>query len=493
MILGLVGNLLSTRRTFVVVLALGLFTIAGRDNLDPDFWWHLKTGQLIWQTHSVPRVDPFSCARAGQPWVAHEWLSELFIYGLYEHIGNNGLVWLFAFLVALAHLITYLRCEGRPYLAGAVTLWGAMASLPTWGVRPQMLTLLLAAVVLFVLDRVEARPKLVWALPPLTLLWANLHAGYAAGIGLIALYLAGWFSEGWFEKPKPTEKRAQRQLLIGGALCLVAAVLNPNGIRLLWYPFETLNSRAMQKFITEWASPDFHQVVSWPLMALVPAAILALRWSGTRGRDVALLLPTAAMSLVSIRLVPLFVIVAIPIVSRGVTEVARRDLSIRKLLEVPTQTDGKRWLLNGTVVLAVLVFTGVQIGQVNGRAERLERQTFPIEAVDFLASQPTQGCLFNHYYWGGYLIWRLYPKYRVGIDGRADLYGDSYIFDFVDTYNARPGWESRLQMDRRAAVIVPGGEPLAAALALSAGWKGVFIDPGVVVYMPAKEEPRSTR
>jgi hypothetical protein len=493
MILGLVGKLLSTRRTFVVVLALGLFTMAGRDNLDPDFWWHLKTGQLIWETHSVPKVDPFSCARAGHPWVAHEWLSELFIYGLYQHIGNNGLVWVFAFLVALAHLMTYLRCPGRPYLAGAVTLWGAVASLPTWGVRPQMLSLLLAAVLLFLLDRAEENPRLVWLLPPLVLVWANLHAGYAAGMGFIALYLVGWSIEGWFQTPRASARRGKRKLLIAGAVSVVAALCNPNGIRLLWYPFETLNSRAMQRFITEWASPDFHQPVSWPLLALLPAAILALRGSPTRGRDVALLLPTSAMALVSIRLVPLFVIVAIPIVSRGLTELAKRQRFIAPLLEAGIEANWRRQLLHAVALAAVLIFAWVEIRQVDARSDRLQREIFPVAAADFLARQPTQGCLFNHYYWGGYLIWRLYPKYRVGIDGRADVYGDSYIFDFVDTFNARPGWQWRLGRNRPVALIVPGGEPLAAVLALSPDWKGVFLHPEAVVYVPAENQPESGR
>jgi hypothetical protein len=493
MILGLVGKLLSTRRTFVIILAIGLFTMAGRDNLDPDFWWHLKTGQLIWQTHSVPTVDPFSCARAGQPWVAHEWLSELFIYGLYQRIGNNGLVWMFALIVALAHLITYQRCAGRPYLAGAVTLWGAVASLPTWGVRPQMLTLLLAALFLLLLDRIEGNPKLVWLLPPLTLVWANLHAGFAAGIGFIALYFVGWTIEGWFEAVPPSVRRTQRRLLIAGALSVVAVIFNPNGVRLLWYPFETLNSRAMQRFITEWASPDFHQMVSWPLLALFPAAIFALRWSRTRGRDAALLVPTSAMALISIRLVPLFVLVAIPIVSRGLTELAQRQRFIVPLLKAGSEANRRRQLLNAVALAAVLVFACVEIRQVDGRAERLQWEIFPVAAADFLAQQPIQGCLFNHYYWGGYLIWRLYPGYRVGIDGRADVYGDAYVFDFVDTFNARRDWQSRLRKNRPAALIVPGGEPLAAVLALSPEWKGVFLDPQAVVYVPAKNAPGSGR
>ena len=75
---------LETRRVFVMVLALGLFAMAARGMTDPDAWWHLRTGELITASHSVPHSDPYSYTRFGQPWVAHEWLSDVVIYRLYR-------------------------------------------------------------------------------------------------------------------------------------------------------------------------------------------------------------------------------------------------------------------------------------------------------------------------------------------------------------------------------------------------------------------------
>ena len=175
----------------MAILALGLFTMAARNVTDPDVWWHLRTGQLIVQTRAVFHTDPYSFTRFGQPWVDHEWLSQILIFGLYRLAGWGGLIVGFGAVIAAAFFVVFLRCPGRPYVAGVITLLGAFASAPSWGVRPQMLTLLLASVLLLILERSYERPKLLWWTPALMLLWVNLHAGYAVGIALMALFLVG--------------------------------------------------------------------------------------------------------------------------------------------------------------------------------------------------------------------------------------------------------------------------------------------------------------
>ena len=186
-----VSCLLQTRRVFVIILALGLFTMAARAATDPDLWWHLRTGQLIVQNHEVFHADPYSYTRFGQPWVDHEWLSQVLIFGLYRLAGWGGLIVGFGAVIAAAFLVVFLRCPGRPYVAGVITLLGAFASAPSWGVRPQMLTLLLASLLLLILERSYQRPRLLWWTPPLMLLWVNLHAGYAVGLALMVLFLVG--------------------------------------------------------------------------------------------------------------------------------------------------------------------------------------------------------------------------------------------------------------------------------------------------------------
>ncbi len=143
---------LSTPRVFVVVVFLGLFGIAARNATDPDLCWHLRTGQMIAESGIVPRSDPFSFTRAGAPWIAHEWLSELFLWALYRSTGMTGLILVFAAITGAAFVPLFLRSgASKPYIAGVATLACAWATVPLWGVRPQIISLLLASVWLLVL------------------------------------------------------------------------------------------------------------------------------------------------------------------------------------------------------------------------------------------------------------------------------------------------------------------------------------------------------
>src|SRR5260370_11609475 len=155
-------RLLRTEFIFLVVLLLGLFAMAARNVTDPVLWWHLKTGQYIAEHHSVPRTDLFSYTRAGQPWVAHEWLTELLLYQIHRIAGWGGLIVIFSAVLAAAFLFLYLRFGPASYVAVVSTLCAAWATAPVWGVRPQRLSLLLTSLWLLVLERSDTNAKLLW-------------------------------------------------------------------------------------------------------------------------------------------------------------------------------------------------------------------------------------------------------------------------------------------------------------------------------------------
>jgi len=187
---------LTTRRLFTAILFLALFVMAAREIADPDFWWHLRTGQFIIETRTTPHADIFSFTNVGRPWVTHEWLSEVLMFALYALGSFPALILAFAAIIALTFAFVYARCAGGPYVAAFALLLAAITTAPTWGARPQMISLLLTGVFLYVLDRSrgegghKTRPY-VWLLPPLMVLWVNLHSGYALGLVIIAVYLFG--------------------------------------------------------------------------------------------------------------------------------------------------------------------------------------------------------------------------------------------------------------------------------------------------------------
>jgi len=480
-----VNSLLETRRIFVAVLVLGLFAMAARGVADPDVWWHLRTGQLIIQNHQVFHADPYSFTRAGQPWINHEWLSEVAMYGVYRLAGWGGLIVGFSVIIAVSSLLVYLRSPGQPYVAGIFTIWGAAASAPIWGVRPQMFSLLLASIFLFILERSDKHPRLLWwTVPPLTLLWVNSHGGYFVGIGLMILFLAGEVLEVVFGFGGWTQSAPHlRRLVLALVACLAVVPLNPNGMPMYWYPLETIRSSAIQNYVDEWFSPNFHQAKELPFLCMLLATFLALGLSSrrVRARDLLLLLATMWLALRSVRHIPIYVLVAVPILSGSIQSWLEQRGAASWVGSRSSSLWSRRMLVNATILTTFVVFTIAQVRTVISRQSETEAEHFPAAAVSFLARQRPPGPVLNNYNWGGYFIGELYPEYRVFIDGRTDLYGGSFMDDFYATYHLTDGWKGPIQHWQIRTVILPPDAPLITALRSQAGWKQIYADSQAVI------------
>jgi hypothetical protein len=478
-------ELFQTRRVFVAILALGLFTMAARSVTDPDVWWHLRTGQLIVQTRAVFHTDPYSFTRFGQPWVDHEWLSQILIFGVYRLAGWGGLIVGFGAVIAAAFLVVFWRCPGRPYIAGVITLLGALASAPSWGVRPQMLTLLLASVLVLILERSYARPQLLWWTPALMLLWVNLHAGYALGIALMALFLVGDALDAAFGFEGADAPGARyRALALAIVVCLAVVPLNPYGAAMYAYPLETMRSRAMQSYIGEWFSPDFHQAVYLPTLAMILATIAlpALSPRRLRPREILLLSVTTYAALRSVRHIPIYSLIAIPILSAMVLAWLQQRWLGNGFNSKKSSMTAAKTLLNAVFLAGFLIFLVVRVRYVTHRQAETEVKEFPAAAISFIRTQRLPAPMLNHYNWGGYFIWRLYPEYRVYIDGRADLYGDAFMDELATTYYLRgDSWRKPFERWGIRTVVLPPDAPLVTALRGLPDWETMYSDNQAVV------------
>jgi hypothetical protein len=479
-----VGTWLQTRRLFVVILALGLFVLAARNVTDPDVWWHLRTGQLIIQNHKLFHADPYSFTRAGQPWVDHEWLSQILIFGLYKLAGWGGLITAFAAVIACTFLLLFLRSPGRPYVAGALTVWGAIASVPSWGVRPQMFTLLLACIFLLILERSYQRPKLLWWVLPVMLLWVNLHAGYAVGIALLGVFLLGDALDRAFGNDQAAQPAIRfRTLALVFVACIAMVPLNPYGAAMYRYPLQTLHSRTMLAYIGEWSSPDFHQARYLPLLFMMLATMLLPALSPRRlhARELLLLAVSMYAALRSVRHVPIYVLVAVPLLS-AMVHAQLQEAGMAELLERPLPMTRIKLMVNVMLLAGFLVFTASRVRYVIRRQPEAEAKEFPKAAVAFLRSTRPPAPMMNHYNWGGYFIWKLYPEYKVYVDGRADVYGDSFMDEFASVYYVKgESWRIALDKWRPQTVALPPDSPLITALGALPGWKQVFSDRQAVV------------
>ncbi len=506
-----------TEITFAVILFFGLLAMTARNAVDPDLWWHLRTGQWIAENGRIPHSDHFSFTRAGQAWVSHEWLSEFVFYELWKHGGAAALIVFSAIITTAGFMLLYLRCLpfGRNrHWAAAATAFGALVSAPSWGVRPQMFTFALASLLLWLLEAGEHRPRLLLWIPPLFLLWLNLHAGFALGPALILAYGVGLL---WETAVGSTPWQQARPILLRVLLlllaCLALVPLNPSGAQLYRYPFDTLRSPGMRSFIVEWFSPDFHQSLYRAfllLWLLVLTALATSRWQ-PKGRVVVPLLLTAFAALDAVRHIPIFVLVATPeiaaalLAARGGRERSHPSAraqgrllkSARRGAPVPSRFLP---LFNVAILVLMAGFALVNWVSLARNQHAREAERFPERAVSFLraghqraSDQPQR--IFVYYDWGGYTIWKLYPEYRVFVDGRADLYGDDLLRQSIQTVvGLRTGWRDILERWKVETVLVPPSCALAQGLLLDPNWHVAFSDSQAIVLLrthPAVENAQN--
>ena len=471
---------LTFRHIFPLAFLLMIFALAVRQSvfIDPDLWWHLQTGQDIVASRAIPQTDIYSFTKAGSEWVTHEWLSEVLIYAIYRVSGWAGLLFVFSGFITAAFYLVYRRCTGKPYIAAFAVLLAVAASSALFGVRPQMITLLLASTFITFLTSYSSDGKsrrLYW-MAPLMLLWVNLHAGYALGLGLIGLYLVSLaLDRKWELIPR---------LLMALIACAAVVPLNPNGFRMFSYPLETLRSPSMAAFIQEWASPNFHQPMFVPLalFLFLLVAVLALSSKRLRASEVFLLFVTGLAALRSARHIPIFALIATPIFAQQVWELMlARGWELR--LNAPQGSKPRTAVLFAVLLLlapAVLDIALIKHFVTNQAV--YEAKNYPQAAVNFLESKKLPGPIYNRYGWGGYLIRRFHGAYPVYIDGRADVYGDKFMYETFNTYDGGTGWFEPLDRLSVRTVLISPDAPLASLLRNDQEWLKVYEDDQAIIF-----------
>ena len=418
------------------------------------------------------------------------------MYSIYRVSGFAGLIVVFALIITASFWLVYLRFRlhvHHPIVAGFALLLGAAATTPVWGVRPQTLSLFLASVFLFILHRYYQNDSKyeIWWLVPLTILWVNLHAGFALGLTLILLTIIGLLLDAILVTGNIRDTVRQRLVPLTAVflVCVAAVWLNPNGTRIYSYPFETLRSQAQMRFIEEWRSPDFHQPHFQALALLLLATFCSLALSNKRVRPGQLLLVavTAFATLRSARNVAFFSLAATPLFAEHLWNWlmtfgwASRFLSSEST--APATNPPAKVALNFTLIVLALIITGLGAKRAIALQPVAEATEFPGGAVNFvLAERPPQP-IYNEYTWGGYFIWKLYPDYRVYIDGRADVYRDKLVEESLQVHDANPGWREVLERYGTRTVLVKPNSGLATSLREDSGWRKVFEDKQSVIFV----------
>lgn len=483
-------GVMSVRRLFAVLLFIGFFGFNVQAVRDPDLWWHLQTGEYILATGTIPTADPdFAFTTAGKFWFMHEWLSEVIMALVYNGWGLYGLSILFGLVMAATHILMYLSSPGRPYLAGAVSLVAAFAVFAHTSARPHLFNLLLGALIVYLVESIKDRHLSIvwlWIIPPLMVFWVNLHSGFLFGIAILGVYVVGetaaFFLGG---DSRALSRRNLQMLVIITAVTGLASLINRNGLNVWFYPFETLSSEGMRTVIAEWQAPDFHNWyrMLFALLFVGCLVLMALNRQRPTVTDLLFVLGTGLAALQSVRHISLFIILAIPIISRyllGLFAGSRFYNQLSQNFDRLDEVKPLQNILNWVLALLAVLLLGVWSNQSLQQTDEVVAFYFPVEAVDFIKREGlTSGRVFNDYGWGGYLIWRDIQPF---IDGRADLYGDEFLLTYNRVVNLKEGWQDIFNEYDIDYVLIAKDSHLAAVLREDETWQLLYTDDLAVIF-----------
>ena len=467
---------------------------------DPDFWWHLRAGQLIIQHGGLLGNDPFTYTVANHHWTMHEWLNEV-VFAIEFAVGGLGLIVLVLCTVTWLGLLAImqkarLRHPGRGAL-GMGMLIAVIAGFPIWGPRVQMITFAFAALTLLLVERHLVKGgKAIWGLVPVFLVWSNFHSGFVIGLGFIAIILVAELIGSWLHMPDPAPRERLRPLLLVLIAATAVSMINPNGPTILLYALGTQTSGAQQSLIEEWFSPSFHdwEVLVYGAM-LLSLAMLTVFNRRIRARDVALVLVTSALSLQSARHIALFVAASTPVyIDQLSLATPRMRAAWRRLRHTPAhaRTRVQPPLLFRLTACSLLLagLGGVYVAWLVPKM-RLQpyslayAQEFPVCAAQWLAGAPEPLKIFNQYGEGGYLSYTLSSRGdKVFIFGDAALMGDALLYTYASVEPVTPSWDSIIRAAGTDIVLYDVKTPLADVMDHAADWTKVYQDGLSVAFVP---------
>jgi hypothetical protein len=480
----------------VVFLVVFLFLIIGGKGLlnDADTAWHIGVGKYILETGTIPDTGIYSYTAATMPWMAHEWLSELIFAVIHNVAGLNGIV-VFAALIIAFTLSTFfgflISRRTNTVLAVFLTIAVIIATGFHWLARPHIISTLFILFWYMALENYRLRGnRQIYLIPVLTILWVNLHGGFMAGLLLVAVYWLGSLLEFLFSRETQERMKQKKHLAVYGAvgvLAVVAALVNPHSYNALLFPFRVMGQKMNMDRISEWFSPNFHGFV--PFEYLLIALIIVLGFSMIKFDfiEAGLVFLWTHLSLYSVRYGPIFGIIVTPILAVRLERLMGEGTERGNRLLLSVDALSKRFqkisgTLKGHAVPILVVFTVIIITLQGGRLlgmpllqYEFDRKRCPIEAVEFAERNGIQGRIFNTYHFGGYLIYKGFPKDGVFVDGRADMY-DKFMKNYFDVVDLKPEWKDILDRFKIEWMLISANSSLSVLLLETNQWSLVYAD-----------------
>ncbi|WP_290541662.1 hypothetical protein [Aestuariivirga sp.] len=465
----------------ILVLVFATLMIGNREKTlrEGDLFWHIKTGLWMLQHWTVPSTDMFSYTFAGQPWMAKEWLSQVFFAAVFQLGGWNAVVAAAVVTVGVAAGLLYwsLSASLKPSLAGSIVIAALLATSITFTIRPHLLTLPLLVIwtqLLFKWSFTGKAPSFL--LLPVIVVWANLHAAFTMGFVIAFFAFLDFLENGGWAK-----KRALWTWLAFLALCPAVALLHPYSYRAMMATLWVFRPSDGTLMVLEWM--PFNAQEDTILAALIFGPIFVALASGFRLGWARALFVTSLCYLYMAHVryafffFPVVALVAAPAIARQFPRLSAEYWRNEQRDGLERRMHDSFRLAMPALCAAIAVSLGLQLWVLKSAPpESSSVKT----AIAYAKSFGLSGHVFNHYNLGGSLIFHDIPTF---IDGRSD---QLFVGEISKAFEASEKDEKSLvdilqKYDMRWTIFPPG-DPRTKMLDKLPGWKRVFADKNAVIH-----------
>lgn len=432
------------RYKFHFLLFVFAFLVLSRFQIDPDLGWHLAYGEHFLKTGEVLKRDIFSWTMPGYEWGNAYFLYELSVAILFRHLDFWGTAIVFGLLGAFATFVILPRKLN--WVQALLVLLGTTVGVGAVGVRPSMISYLMAALLFFLLGRgfsLNTRFAFFWF--TFFALWANFHQGFLVGLLLFAVFVV---VDAVFNKRSFKDTAFLKALLMVGVVFL-SAFLTPYNFYILRSVFFDLSGSGMWFYIAEWQPVAFYFPTNM-FMGLTGFLFVFVFFKNFKRLD-----PRWFIVFSLAFMLPFLAAVFAPFWAAAFVYFAPRYLKFT--IELTKANRLMLGLVVGCAAAAFFLSFATTLTESVQTDRRLASDNYPVEAVKFLKEQGLTEGVFNQYAWGGYIDWQA-AEIPVFIDGRMTGWrkaqGGYILRDYLDISRGRCDGVS--EYDIRVVLIEKG-------------------------------------
>ncbi len=398
----------------------------------PDILWTLLRGDWMAAHGALIESDPFTSAPhiAGQI-LNLQWLADLTFHGFQVIGGLDGVITGTAFLVAITYgLLLAAAVTASGYLRlSCVSVWVAYAlGASNLAPRPQTLAYPIFAVFMLAIVRTEWRKdtRLLWVLPPLTVLWANIHGSFFTSWALLGCAALG-------QVVTTRHLYSARPYIICLVACVAASAITPYGPGSLAYLVTMSGNQIVRDYVTEWAPTSLslrEGILFFGSLLLLGGLMLKSRLRLTPF-ELLLVLVFGYLAWSSVRAMVWWGLAIAPTLARLLGAVLPNR--VRNGRNIPALNVLISVLVVVLAIVSLPMFkTSVPILPADKRG-LFTRET-PVAVGEYLKTHdpPNSGRMLNAQAWGGYLEWAAWPRHQVFLDGRIELHSDQVWLDYIE-------------------------------------------------------------